>query len=256
MVQVTQTEEEIKIIIELNRLITRKPDIVLLPTYLKFNNPPIFFERHLTQEIDEVASFCRIFKNEARIILIKKEKGIWPEIFQKLNKEELFQKRLEYSDQIISRNKERDEKALERYEQKRRTEITREVSRETALRERVKQFEKEACREAMIVQPKETHVKATKPELVRNLAVTSSPRPPSLSSARATSAKGFNRLGTPIARPMAALRSSGKINVNFSSFQYATPKRESQEGLPRPFVVESVPKTCNSRDDKAESENQ
>ncbi|XP_037824456.1 dynein assembly factor 4, axonemal-like [Lucilia sericata] len=249
MVQVTQTEEEIKIIIELNRLITRKPDIVLLPTYLKFNNPPIFFERHLTQEIDEVASFCRIFKNEARIILIKKEKGIWLEIFQKLNKEELFQKRLEYSDQIISRNKERDEKALERYEQKRRTEITREVSRETALRERVKQFEKEACREAMIVQPKETHVK-TKPELVRSSAVTSSPRPPS--SARASSAKVCNRLGTPIARPMPLLRNSGKISVNFSSFQYSTPKRESQEGLPRPFVVESEQKPCNTQMDKVE----
>ncbi|KAI8125723.1 hypothetical protein FF38_07579 [Lucilia cuprina] len=253
MVQVTQTEEEIKIIIELNRLITRKPDIVLLPKYLKFNNPPIFFERHLTQEIDEVASFCRIFKTEARIILIKKEKGIWPEIFQKLNKEELFQKRLEYSDQIISRNKERDEKALERYEQKRRTEITREVSRETALRERVKQFEQEACREAMIVQAKETHVK-TKPELLRCSAVTSSPRPPSsaLTSARTSSAKVCNRLGTPIARPMASLRNSGKICVNFSSFQYSTPKRESQEGLPRPFVVENVQQSCNTQMDKVE----
>lgn len=253
MVQVTQTEEEIKIIIELNRLITRKPDIVLLPTYLKFNNPPIFFERHLTQEIDEVASFCRILKNEARLILIKKEKGIWPEIFKKLSKEELFQKRLEYSDQLITRNKERDGKALERYEQKRRTEITREVSRETAMRERVKQFEKEACQEAMLVQPKETHVKATKPELVKSSC---SPRPHALSNSRDSSAKGFNRVGTPIARPMAALRSGGKINVSFSSFQFATPKRESQEGLPRPFVLESVLKTSNMTDGKEESENQ
>ncbi|KAM7351814.1 dynein axonemal assembly factor 4 [Cochliomyia hominivorax] len=258
MVQVTQSDEEIKIIIELNRLITRKPDIVLLPKYLKFNNPPIFFERHLTHEIDELASFCRIFKNEARIILIKKEQGIWPEIFQKLTKEELFKKRLEYSDQLIARNKERDEKALERYEQKRRTEITREVSRETAMRERVKQFEKEACREAMIVQPKETHVKNTKPEMIKSCVVTTSPRPPSSGGVgtRATSAKQCNRLGTPIARPMAALRNSGKINVSFSSFQYATPKRESQEGVQRPFAVESVAKTCNTNDIKEEMENQ
>jgi len=55
MVQISQTEEDIKISIELNRLVTRKPDVVLLPQYLKFNNPPIFFERHLAQEIDEMA---------------------------------------------------------------------------------------------------------------------------------------------------------------------------------------------------------
>ena len=243
MVQVTQTEDEIKIVIELNRLITRKPDIVLLPTYLKFNNPPIFFERHLTHEIDEVASFCRMFKNEARIILIKKEKGIWAEIFQKLSKEELFKKRLEYSDQLITRNKERDEKALERYEQKRRTEITREVSRETAMRERVKQFEKEACREAIIVQPKEKHIKTPRSELAST--------PLSISS-RVNSAKTSNRVGTPTVRPMAALRNSGKINVNFSGFQYSTPKRESQEGVPRPFAAGYMPKANSTEDQKAE----
>lgn len=225
MVQVTQTEEEIKIIIELNRLITRKPDIVLMPTYLKFNNPPIFFERHLVQEIDEIASFCRIFKSEARLILIKKKKGIWPEIFQKLSKEELFQKRLEVSDQVVQRNKERDEKALERYELKRRNEIDREVRRETVMRERVKQFHEQACREAMTVAPKETHVK--------NKAAESN-------SNGSCSARVSSRVGTPIApRVMPALRSSAKINVNFSSFKYDTPKRESQEGVPRPFVVES-----------------
>lgn len=243
MVQVTQTEEEIKIIIELNRLITRKPDIVLLPTYLKFNNPPIFFERHLTQEIDEDASFCRIFKNEARIILIKKEKGIWPDIFQKLSKEELFKKRLEYSDQLITRNKERDEKALERYEQKRRTEITREVSRETALRERVKQFQKEACREAIIVQQKTKHIKTPRSEV--------STTPLSISS-RDNSSKALNRADTPTVRPMVALRNSGKINVKFSNFQYSTPKRESQEGVPRPFATECVPTSNSTEDKKAE----
>ncbi|XP_073822175.1 dynein axonemal assembly factor 4 [Musca autumnalis] len=229
MVQVTQTEDEIKITIELNRLITRKPDIVLLPTYLKFNNPPIFFERHLVQEIDEVASFCRIFKNEARIVLIKKVKGIWPEIFKKLNKEELLQKRLEVSDQVVQRNKERDEKALERYEIKRRNEIDREVRRETAMRERVKQFHEQACREAMTVAPKETHIK---PKNESNLN-------------GSISARSGNRLGTPIAPPppprsLPALRNAAKICVSFSSFKYDTPKRESQEGLPRPFVVEDM----------------
>lgn len=238
MVQIIQTDEEIKILIELNRLITRKPDIVLLPTYLKFNNPPIFFERHLTQEIDEVASFCRIFKNEARIILIKKEKGIWPEIFQKLTKEELFQKRLEISDQIVTRNKERDEKALERYETKRRNEIDREVRRETAMRERVNQFKEQACHEAMTVAPKETHVKS-KGEMFR-------------ASSASMSANVLGGVATPIApRSMAALRSSAKINVNFSTFQYATPKRESQEGLPRPFTVESTPKPMDQTETKS-----
>ncbi|XP_013109808.1 dynein axonemal assembly factor 4 [Stomoxys calcitrans] len=233
MVQITQTDEEIKIIIELNRLITRKPDIVLLPTYLKFNNPPIFFERHLTQEIDEMASFCRILKNEARIVLIKKEKGMWPEIFQKLSKEELFQKRLEVSDQIVLRNKERDEKALERYELKRRNEIDREVRRETVMRERVKQFHEQACREAMTVAPKETHMK-TKGDL---------------SSHGSSSARASSRVGTPIApRSMPALRSSARINVQFSTFKFDTPKRESQEGIQRPFVVESVPRSTDSNE--------
>lgn len=239
MVQVTQTEDEIKITIELNRLIVRKPDIVLLPMYIKFNNPPIFFERHLSQEIDEVASFCRMFKHEARIILIKKQKGVWPEIFLKLSKEELFKKRLEYSELMIARNKERDEKALERYEQKRKAEITREVSRETAMRERVKQFEKEACRDAMMVQPKQTHVKTTKADELANSTLTSASR----SSSRVSSGASHNRLGTPMARPLAAVRSCGRINISFSSYQFATPKRESQAGQPRPFSVESLPKT-------------
>lgn len=61
MVQISQTEDDIKISIELNRLVTRKPDVVLLPQYLKFNNPPIFFERHLVQEIDEMARLVIIY---------------------------------------------------------------------------------------------------------------------------------------------------------------------------------------------------
>ncbi|XP_075149875.1 dynein axonemal assembly factor 4 [Haematobia irritans] len=239
MVQITQTDEEIKIIIELNRLITRKPDIVLLPTYLKFNNPPIFFERHLTQEVDEMASFCRIFKTEARIVLIKKQKGIWPEIFQKLSKEELFQKRLEVSDQIVLRNKERDEKALERYELKRRNEIDKEVKRETIMRERVKQFHEQACREAMTVAPKETHIKSKG----------------DTSSQGSSSARASSRVGTPIApRSLPALRSSAKINVQFSTFQYDTPKRESQEGVPRPFVVENMPRCKDGNEGSAPSQ--
>ncbi|XP_037960425.1 dynein assembly factor 4, axonemal [Teleopsis dalmanni] len=239
MVQVTQTDEEIKIVIELNRLITRKPDIVLLPTYIKFNNPPIFFERHLAQEIDELASFCRIFKNEARIMLIKKQRGEWPELFLKLSKEELFKKRLEISNQIVERNKERDQQAMERYEAKRRAEISKEVQRETAMRERVKQFQEKACSEAMMVGiRKETHEK----QKVEN-------RPPVTANTKnAITSRGGEgsvvptRLGTPVAHTMAALRSSGKINVSFSSFEFRTPKRESQEGVPKPFKIEDPEK--------------
>ncbi|EDW76017.1 uncharacterized protein Dwil_GK15243 [Drosophila willistoni] len=227
MVQVSQTEEDIKISIELNRLVTRKPDVVLLPQYLKFNNPPIFFERHLAGEIDEMASFCRIFKREARIVLVKKQKGIWPEIFQTLSKELLLQKRLEIADLIVERNKQRDEQALERYAIKRRNEIQKEVNREAAIKERVKQFQENACQEALMVGTrKETHAKS-KPES------RSSPQP---------SAPAPARLATPNVRPimpMASVRGSGRISVCFSNqHKRETPKRESQEAMHLPFTVE------------------
>ncbi|KAL9926299.1 dynein axonemal assembly factor 4 [Glossina fuscipes fuscipes] len=246
MVQVTQNDEEIKIIIEMNRLITRRPDVVLLPTYLKFNNPPIFFERHLAHEIDEVASYCRILKNEARIVLIKKRKGVWDEIFKKLSKEELFQKRLEISDIIVARNKERDERILERYDQKRRAEIEREVQRETAMRERVKKFQEQACHDVMTIAPKETHVK---PKVV---PVKMPPVPkPIPQSPQSQSIPVTNRppAATP-ARALPALRNNGKINVSFTNFIYVTPKRESQEGKRRPFVVEDdlhKPSECTNQ---------
>lgn len=62
-------------------------------------------------------------------MLVKKEKGLWPEMFQKLDKEALMQKRLEIADLIVERNKKRDEKALERYDNKRRAEIQKEIQR-------------------------------------------------------------------------------------------------------------------------------
>lgn len=252
MVQVTQTEEEIKIIIELNRLITRKPDIVLLPYYLKFNNPPIFFERHLTHEIDEMASFCRIFKTEARIVLIKKDRGIWPEPFQKLSKEELMQKRLEIADQIVERNKERDQQAQIRYEQKRRTEIEKEVRRESAMRERIKQFEENACREALAVGVvrKETHTKQKSDTRTTTGSAVSSAIVTSIGGG---SGKVGSRVSTPAVRPtaVAALRTAGKINVCFSpNFTSQTPKRESQEGVPNPFFMQ--PKTPQESNEKVE----
>ncbi|XP_030384927.1 uncharacterized protein LOC115632092 [Scaptodrosophila lebanonensis] len=234
MVQITQTEEDIKISIELNRLVaTRKPDIVLLPQYLKYNNPPIYFERHLTQEIDEMASFCRIFKNEARIVLIKKTKGIWPELFQKLDKEELMKKRLEIADLIVERNKQRDQMAEERYAIKRRAEIEKELKRETAMRDRVKQFQQNACAETLMVG-------------VRKEAQARQPKSESRTSPNSRSSDSNNsnttsqpsqptRLATPILRsggPMATVRGSGRINISFSTqHKRETPKRESQEGL-------------------------
>ncbi|KAH8242008.1 hypothetical protein KR038_001059 [Drosophila bunnanda] len=223
MVQISQTEEDIKISIELNRLVTRKPDVVLLPQYLKFNNPPIFFERHLAQEIDEMASFCRIFKNEARIVLVKKEKGFWPEMFQKLDKEALMQKRLEIADLIVERNKKRDEKALERYENKRRAEIEKEIKRETAMRERVKQFQENSVREALVVDVRKDNF---------------APKTDQPSSVPAAS-----RLATPLMRPpMSSVRGSGRITVSFSSqHKRNTPMRESQTTMDNAYAAAGGP---------------
>lgn len=231
MVQITQSEEDIKISIELNRLVTRKPDVVLLPQYLKFNNPPIFFERHLTQEIDEMASFCRIFKHEARIVLIKKQQGIWPELFQKLSKEELLKKRLEIAEIIVERNKKRDELALERYEHKRRLEIEKEVKREGDMRDRVKKFQTRSVEEALMVGVrKETHVK------------TQNAQNTNINNENKQSNAEF-RQPTPVVRyqpptAMNSVRSNGRISVSFSSeHKRDTPKRESQEGIQMPFTI-------------------
>lgn len=232
MVQISQTEEDIKISIELNRLVTRKPDVVLLPQYLKFNNPPIFFERHLAQEIDEMASFCRIFKHEARIVLIKKHPGIWPELFQKLSKEELLKKRLEIADIIVERNKKRDEMAMERYEHKRRLEIEKEVKREGDMRDRVKKFQRTSVEEALMVGVrKETHVKPQSGQFTNN------------NNNENKQSSGEFRQATPVVRyqpPMAinSVRNNGRISVCFSSdHKLDTPKRESQEGIQMPFTI-------------------
>lgn len=240
--QITQNEEEIRIVIQLNRLLARRPDIVLLPKYLKFNSPPIFFERHLTQEIDEDASFCRLLKNQARLVLIKKEKGIWSEMFQELSKEELQQKRIEMSDQLISRNKERDERAIERYDKKKRLEIEKEVTRETAMRNRFKEFQKQAvedmlkAEEKLFVERKEVEndamtTKALRLSKERNQSASEDS---SINPVR----KVVTRSYLPAQTVMPPLRSSGKINVCFSNFAYVTPRRESQEGKPRPFLFE------------------
>ncbi|SPP79476.1 uncharacterized protein LOC117581832 [Drosophila guanche] len=229
MVQISQTEEDIKISIELNRLVTRKPDVVLLPQYLKFNNPPIFFERHLTQEIDEMASFCRIFKNEARIVLVKKEKGVWPEMFQKLDKEALMKKRLEIADLIVERNKQRDQQAMERYDNKRRAEISKEIKRETEMKDRVKQFQDNARREALVVDVrKETSTKTISPPT--NASYQQQPTPPVAAAAR---------LSTPLMRPpMSAVRGSGRISVSFTTeHKRVTPKRESQTDIQMAFAA-------------------
>ncbi|KAH8402985.1 hypothetical protein KR222_002306 [Zaprionus bogoriensis] len=237
MVQILQTEEDIKISIELNRLVTRKPDVVLLPQYLKFNNPPIFFERHLAQEIDEMASFCRIFKHEARIVLIKKQPGIWPELFQKLSKEELMRKRLEIADMIVERNKKRDEMALERYEHKRRLEIQREVKRESDMKDRVKKFQESSCQETLMGVRKETHVKPqSAPHGNYNSSNNNNNENNKQPATEFRQATPVVRYQPPVA--MNPVRGGGRISVCFSSdHKRQTPKRESQEGLQMPFTI-------------------
>ncbi|XP_023160720.1 uncharacterized protein LOC111592617 [Drosophila hydei] len=234
MVQISQSEEEIKISIELNRLVTRKPDVVLLPQYIKFNNPPIFFERHLAQEIDETASYCRIFKHEARIVLIKKHLGIWPELFQKLDKEALMKKRLEIADQIVERNKKRDEMALERYENKRRAEIEKEVKREDDMRVRIKKFQETSCQEALMVGVrKATHVKPSSLHGNNSIDNGNNKQQPAVDVRQATPVVRYQ---PPLA--MSAVRGSGRISVSFSSqHKMNTPKRESQEGMQMPFTI-------------------
>lgn len=256
MVQVTQTEDEIRITIRLNCFSPQRPDIVLMPKYLKCNIPPIFYERHLTQEIDEVASYCRVLKTEARIVLIKKKKGIWPEIFQVFSKEELFKKRLEIADQIIARNKERDIRTLERYEQKRRLEVEREVQRETAMRERVREFQERACREIISATPKETDTDRKIESAFKTAPsagqgnysfYTPSQVKSTAKDAIIKTVETTKSLASAQQHPIAPIRPRGTINVSFSNFIYATPKRESQEGKPRPFVIEDNP-TNNSSD--------
>ncbi|TDG47288.1 hypothetical protein AWZ03_006281 [Drosophila navojoa] len=235
MVQISQTEEDIKISIELNRLVTRKPDVVLLPQYIKFNNPPIFFERHLAQEIDEMASYCRIFKHEARIVLVKKQLGIWPELFQKLDKEALMKKRLEIADLIVERNKKRDEMASERYEHKRRAEIEKEVKREGDMRDRVKKFQETSRHEALMVGVrKETHVKPNSSLHGNNSADNgNNKQQPAVDVRQATPVVRYQ---PPLA--MSAVRGNGRISVSFSSqHKMNTPKRESQEGVQMPFTI-------------------
>ncbi|ALC39296.1 CG14921 [Drosophila busckii] len=236
MVQISQTEDEIKISIELNRLVTRKPDVVLLPQYIKFNNPPIFFERHLAQDIDELASFCRIFKNEARIVLIKKQPGIWPELFQKLSKECLLQKRLEIADLIVERNKQRDQLALERYENKRRTEIEKEIKRESDMKDRVKNFQQASVQEALMVGGKETHAKPHGNSNNENYNNNSNCNYKQGTAADIRQATPITRYQPPTA--MTAVRGSGRISISFSAqHKRETPKRESQENIQIPFTI-------------------
>lgn len=215
MVKVTQTEESIKIIIEINRLIKRKPDIVLFSDYVKFNNPPIFFERYLCHEIDEIKSFCRIYKSEAQLVLMKKIPGIWNEIFKTFSKEELMEKRKAVNERIINISQENDKEALERFERKKRSEIEREIQRETNEREKIKNIEIESVKETI-------KIDGTKKDGGLLMDV-------SRSNER-DKAERIVQMPKLIDMEPKQIRSTGKINIVFSSFTRTTPKRESQEG--------------------------
>lgn len=214
MVKVTQTEDFIKIVIEINRLIKRKPDIILFPDYVKFNNPPIFFERYLCHEIDEIKSFCRIYKSEAQLFLKKKVPGIWDDIFKTYSKEELMEKRRAVNERIININQEKDKEAVERFERKKRAEIEREIQRETNEREKIKTIEIESVKET--------------------IKIDGSKKDGGLIDAPRNSEQGNEEKIVQMPRLIDVepkqIRSTGKINIVFSSFERPTPKRESQEG--------------------------
>lgn len=215
MVKVTQTEDSIKIVIEINRLIKRKPDIVLFADYIKFNNPPIFFERHLCHEIDEVKSFCRIYKSEAQLVLMKKVPGIWDEIFKTFSKEELMEKRKAVNERIISINQEKDKEALERFERKKRAEIEREIQRETNEREKIRSIEIESVKETI-------KIDGTKKDAGMLVDVPRNKDP--------GKEEKIVQMPKLIDMEPKQIRSTGKINIVFSSFTRSTPKRESQDG--------------------------
>lgn len=215
MVKVSQTEDSIKILIGINRLIKRKPDIVLFTDYVKFNNPPIFFERHLCHEIDEIKSFCRIYKSEAQLVLVKKEPGIWNEIFKTYSKEELMEKRKAVNERIIIINQAKDKEALERFERKKRAEIEREIQRETNEREKIRMIESESVKETI-------KIDGTKKDgglLIDALANNATGK-----------TEQIVQMPKLIDLEPKQIRSTGKINIVFSSFTKPTPKRESQEG--------------------------
>lgn len=226
MVKVTQTEDSIKIVIEINRLIKRKPDIVLFQDYVKFNNPPIFFERYLCHEIDEMKSFCRIYKTEAQLFLVKKTPGIWDEMFRTFSKEELMEKRKAVNERIIATNQQRDKEAVERFERKKRAEIEREIQRETNEREKIKSAEIESIKETIKIDGtrKDTSLVDNPKEKDNDFGLENA------GNLEKNNLEEIVQMPKLIEMEPKQMRSTGKINIVFSSFSKPTPKRESQEG--------------------------
>ncbi|XP_055381607.1 uncharacterized protein LOC129612110, partial [Condylostylus longicornis] len=260
MVEICQTEDEIKIVIKLINIASHRPGIVLLKRYVKFNCPPTFFEAHLTDDIDEEKSTCKLFKREARIILKKVNKGLWEQIFEvPESKAAALEKRKAMVEQLQKKNVEIEEEAIKKYDIKKKAEIVREMKRESKLREKFEVANEQVLKNELGVTPEDTKKikeregrQRLKKQQCSKINAVSKPASSELENIEELENQSEIKLekqklrddycGPKIGKEEAnvilqkienqkQIRRNGSIKISFTKFDFKTPKRESQKEI-------------------------
>lgn len=219
MVTVSQTEDEIKIVIELTKVLNTKPVVIVNNNFIKFNCPPVYFESFLSGDVEENQSVCRLFKRQARIILKKKQPGIWPNILEKVPREEALKKKVELNDMIVERTKREDKERHEQFDAAKKEKLQYQIDREMSIHDRVKDF-----KEASVA----TTISCEKAEAGNDLSDVKNTPAVSRNSMRQASDQKHRMFRYVPAAPLNETRKSGKIQISFSEYKAPTPKRESQ----------------------------
>jgi dyslexia susceptibility 1 candidate gene 1 protein len=202
----SQTTDEVIVKIPLLNIPTSKNlDSCISTNFVKLSYAPYYFEAFLLHPIVESCSTCLVLENEARFQLRKQDVSMqWESLEKVLTKAEKMLLKEESQREIFENAKNKRQSNRQWREDKKKAEVSREIHRESSMRESIEQLQENVCQSEMSMIKKAT-------------------QPPIVSTRKAAAVKVEK------AAPPVAIRQSGTIAVNFSGRKFITPQRESQE---------------------------
>lgn len=203
--QWSQTEDEIFIQVPLKSAASTA-DILTHENFIKIHANPFYFEAFLLHEIVEDESRCQVTNDEVRFYLKKSSRVEW-ECLQRdfSDKTEKAKVKREILEKVQENSQEKLKNKLAQKDKTKRSEVENSIAKDAEVREAIEKLQKLAVHQEM---SKVYEIKRASKQVSQPAQVSLKPK---------------------LSLKLPAVRSSAKIEIQFSHRNFITPKRESQD---------------------------
>lgn len=229
-----QNDDEIIVRIKFPQRIKSKMDIFTHKAFIKINCTPYYFEKFLRHSINETTSRCKILEQEVIFYLNKLDNVVWDALEidicktdQVKVKEDVIK---EAQDELEKQKKEK----LQHKDDLKKDEIHKEIERDTKIRERIENHNKNITNKAVSSIEKWKDLKNEKNDSYRELFYRPAPVNPSKVTPHVNkrieySQPSRGKSSKPLFKELPPIRQCSTIEVEFSDRKFTTPSRESTE---------------------------